>query len=157
MHAGRGKSKINFKVHFVHLLIFIFIWKDMIFFSQTQFSFKVSLNMLWIDLITINYYCQNLQWAFISEKGKPHPFILVFRTQAKHVFPNFVSVYLYTFKTFSILKQIKGKPGWFSKHQPRGTFPKRLCTLSFTFKELSTLIYYPNISVLRERKTMILY
>lgn len=71
----------------------------MIFFRQTQFSFKISLNMLQTDLITIKYGCQNLQEALISEKEKLYPFILGFRTEAKHVLPNCVSVHLYTFKS----------------------------------------------------------
>lgn len=60
--------------------------------------------MLRTDLITIKYRCQNLEQALISEKETPYPFILVFRKQAKHVFPNFVSVHIYTCKEFSILK-----------------------------------------------------
>lgn len=118
VHVGRGKSKPNFQVHVVHLLIFI--WKDTIFFSQTQFSFKISLNMLQTDFITIKYCCQNLRQVLISEKETPYSFILVCRTQAKYVFPNFVYVHIYTCKEFSILKQIKGK----SKHQPRACFRK---------------------------------
>ena len=66
--------------------------------------------MLWTDLITIkNSCCQNFQQTLISEKEKPYPFILVFRTQTKLAFLNFMSVCLYVFK-FSILKQMKEKP-----------------------------------------------
>lgn len=118
VHVGRAKSKTNFKVHVVHLLIFI--WKDMIFFSQTQFSFKISLNMLQTDLITMKYCCQNLQQALVSEKETPYPFTMVCRTQDKYVLPNFFYVHIYTCKEFPILKQIKGK----SKHQPRAYFRK---------------------------------
>lgn len=61
--------------------------------------------MLRTYLIIIKCCCQNFQEALISEKEKPCPFMLVFRIQAEHVLPNFVSVHLYTFENFSVLKQ----------------------------------------------------
>ena len=73
--------------------------------------------MLWTDLITIkNSCCQSFQQTLISEKEKPYPFILVFRTQIKHAFPNFMNVPLYIFK-FSILKQMKENPGFLNISQ----------------------------------------
>ena len=97
--------------------------------------------MLWTDLITIkNSCCQHFQQTLISEKEKPYPFILVFRTQTKHVFPNFMSVCLHVFK-FSILKQMKEKPVFLNISQ--GNISEKLFHLLFQIQlvRYSDLIY----------------
>ena len=95
--------------------------------------------MLWTDLITIkNSCCQNFQQTLISEKEKPYPFILVFRTQTKLAFLNFMSVCLYVFK-FSILKQMKEKPVFLNISQRN--ISEKLFHLLFQIQ----LVKYPDL------------
>ena len=95
--------------------------------------------MLWTDLITIkNSCCQNFQQTLISEKEKPYPFILVFRTQNKLAFLNFMSVCLYVFK-FSILKQMKEKPVFLNISQRN--ISEKLFHLLFQIQ----LVKYPDL------------
>ena len=108
--------------------------------------------MLRTDLITIKNRCQGVNI---------HPFILVSRTQAKHVFPNFVSVRLYIFK-FSILKQINEKPVFlnFSQRNISEKFLHLLFQIQRVkyFDPLPYLliiiiyIYYSNITIFKRQE-----
>lgn len=116
MLPGRGKQEINLKVPFLHLLIFISIGNDTVFFSQTQCSFQRNLMMLWIDWLShtctymhtyinmkknkkeIKKLCQNLQVLNIHRKLRATPIAWVFRIQP--CFPNFVTVLLTLSKNY---------------------------------------------------------
>lgn len=112
----------------------------MIFFSQTQFSFKLSLNVLWTDLITAKYCCQNLQQAFISERDTI-PLYPAFQNTDQACVTKFGSCpYLHVQRVLNV-KTNKRKKLMFFYTSAKDIFPQSLSTFSSKRKGLSPLIH----------------
>lgn len=133
MLPGRGKQEINLKVPFLHLLIFISIGNDTVFFSQTQYSFQRNLMMLWINWLshTCTYmhtyintktnkqkkrnkknYVKTYRYLTSSANWEPHPLPEI--SEYSHVFQILLAFFLH-YQRIMNLKQAR-KITRLSKH-----------------------------------------